>query len=50
MFIVGFAPLLLMSVTSFTTVEDSIKNASHDTLFSLANEIGKEVETLLILL
>ena len=44
MFIVGFAPLLLMSVTSFTTVEDSIKNASHDTLFSLANEIGKEVE------
>ena len=43
MFIVGFVPLLLMSQISFTTVEDSIKHSSRNTLYSLANEIGKEV-------
>jgi signal transduction histidine kinase len=43
MFIVGFVPLLLMSLISFTTVEDSIKHSSRNTLYSLANEIGKEV-------
>jgi len=43
MLMVGFIPLMLMSVSSFTAVEGSIRNAAHNTLLSLANEIGKEV-------
>jgi signal transduction histidine kinase len=44
MLIVGFTPLSLMSVISYTTLEKSVKQTIHNNLFSLAKEIGKEVE------
>ena len=43
MLIVGFLPLLIIGLIFLGHVEDNIKNTAHNTLNSLATEVGREV-------